>query len=287
MLGHAACLVLRTEHSVFGTCRGSFGDHPRLAAFLPLEYCIEGFEVGTPGSLERAFDLARPDLVLNCIGVVKQKHEGKQAVPSIRINALFPHELAAFCDSADAKMIQVSTDCVFSGRKGGRDETALPDPVDLYGRSKLLGEVTHPPHLTIRTSIIGRELATATGLLEWFLANRGGRVKGYTNAIFSGLTTRALVRVLAQALAASPGLTGLYHVASEPVNKYDLLVQVNEAFGLGVDVERDGGFRCDRSLNGQRFVAETGIRIPGWSEMIDDLKGERREYELDQQSSTR
>ena len=177
MLGHAACLVLRAEHSVFGTCRGSFEDHPRLAAFLPPQYCIEGLEVGMPGSLERAFDLARPDLVLNCIGIVKQKHEGKQAIPSIRINALFPHELAAFCDSAGAKLIQVSTDCVFSGHKGGRDETALPDPVDLYGRSKLLGEVTHPPHLTIRTSMIGRELGTATGLLEWFLANRGGRVR--------------------------------------------------------------------------------------------------------------
>ena len=205
MLGHAACHVLRAEHEVYGTCRGAFADHPRLAAFLPADRCVEGFEAGRAGSLERAFTRARPDIVLNCIGVVKQKHEGKQALPAIRVNALFPHELAAFCDSAGAKMIQASTDCVFSGRSGGMDESVVPDPVDLYGRSKLLGEVTYAPHLTIRTSIIGRELRTATGLLEWFLTNRGRTVRGYTNAVFSGLTTRALVRVLSQALSAAPG----------------------------------------------------------------------------------
>lgn len=281
MLGHAACRVLRAEHRLFGTCRGSFRDHPRLAAFLPEESCIEGFEAGAPGSLERVFHLARPDVVLNCIGIVKQKDEAKRAEPSIRINALFPHQLADLCGRAGAKMIQISTDCVFSGHKGGMDESAVPDPVDLYGRSKLLGEVTHAPHLTIRTSIIGRELGTATGLLEWFLANRGGKVRGYANAIFSGLTTRALVRVLAQALAAKPGLTGLYHVASEPVSKYQLLVDINKAFSLGIEVERDEGFYCDRSLNGRLFETETAIRVPGWKEMIDNLKGERAEYELD------
>ena len=275
MLGHAACAGLRAEHDVVGTCRGAFADHPRLAAFLPAGACVEGFDAGAPDALERAFDVARPDVVLNCIGVVKQKREGKQAVPSIQVNSLFPHELAAFADTVGAKLIQVSTDCVFSGQRGGMDESAVPDPIDLYGRSKLLGEVTYSPHLTIRTSMIGRELGTASGLLEWFLTTRGRTARGYTNAFFSGLTTRALVRVLSQALSARPGLTGLYHVASERVSKYDLLVRVNEALGLGVLVEPDEHFRCDRSLNGTRFVAETGVRIPGWEEMIDDLKSEQ------------
>jgi dTDP-4-dehydrorhamnose reductase len=281
MLGHAACRVLRPEHRVFGTCRESYRDRPRLSAFLPAESCIERFVAGAPGSLERAFDVARPDVVLNCIGIVKQKHEASRALPALRINALFPHELAEFADRSGAKVIHVSTDCVFSGRTGGIDESGVPDPVDLYGRSKLLGEVTYPPHLTIRTSLIGRELATSTGLLEWLLTNRNGKVRGYTRAIFSGLTTRTLVRVLMQALTTKPGLTGLYHVASEPVSKYQLLMQVNEALGLGIEIERDERFQCDRSLDGRRFVTDTGVRIPGWPEMIDDLRSELSEYEFD------
>jgi dTDP-4-dehydrorhamnose reductase len=158
-------------------------------------------------------------------------------------------------------------------------ESDRPDPVDLYGHTKLLGEVTTDESLTLRTSIIGRELRSATGLVEWLLSNRGGRVDGYSRAIFSGLTTIALARLLADVVERHPHLTGLYHVAGNAISKDDLLRRLSAAFGAGITVESSDALHIDRSLNGSRFTDATHISAPGWDSMIAALASDPTPYE--------
>jgi dTDP-4-dehydrorhamnose reductase len=222
-------------------------------------------------TVQRAFDVAQPDVAVNCIGVVKQVLSSKDPITSITINALFPHRLASLCRERGVRLIHLSTDCVFSGQLANYEENDLPDPPDLYGRSKLLGEVSGENCLTIRTSMIGRELQGSHGLLEWFLAQNGGRVRGFKRAIFSGFTTAALAEVIMQVIVDHPGLTGIWHLASEPISKFDLLTLVKQTYGLAVEIEPDESFICDRSLNAKRFRDATGIRPPSWCEMIEQM----------------
>jgi dTDP-4-dehydrorhamnose reductase len=207
---------------------------------------------------------------------VKRHPEAPDPVACIGVNALFPHRLGAVCARHGVRLIQLSTDCVFSGRRGGYRECDPPDPEDLYGRSKLLGELDRPGCLTLRTSMIGRELGRQRGLLEWFLAQRGGAVRGFRRAIFTGLTTPALSRILVRVIGEHPGLAGIWHVGSEPISKHDLLVGVRDGAGLDIRIAPDDTYACDRSLDSTRFRRATGITPPSWVEMLDELCAELR-----------
>ena len=260
-------------HKLYQTC-----------AAAPLhELGVEGrvVESITAGNLP-AFDAlladVAPDAVINCIGVVKQDTAAKDPVASIAVNALFPHQLARSCAAAGARVIHLSTDCVFSGRKGHYSETDSPDGEDLYGRTKLLGEVAVEGCLTIRTSMIGRELAGQHGLLEWFLSNDGGHVRGFRRAVFSGFTTNVLSALICDVIAEHRSLSGMWHVAAEPINKFDLLHLIRDAYGLSVDIEPDDSMVCDRSLDGSRFRAATGFVAPSWDTMIDSMAADRTPY---------
>jgi dTDP-4-dehydrorhamnose reductase len=199
---------------------------------------------------------------------------------SIELNALFPHLVDELCRSAGSRLIHVSTDCVFSGREGNYTEADIPDAVDLYGLTKLLGEIVESSAaLTLRTSIIGRELRTRHGLVEWFLAQAGGRVQGYAAAIFSGLTTSALAELIAQVIALRPDMRGLWHISSEPVSKYQLLSWLDAAFGTGTTIDRDLSVRYDRSLDSKRFWEATGLNRPTWDAMIEELRADKTPYE--------
>lgn len=226
------------------------------------ERVIEGFDAADFDGVRRLVARVNPDVIVNCVGVVKQLAAAHDPVASITINALFPHVVARLAP----RVIQISTDCVFSGARGNYREDDTPDPVDLYGRSKLLGELA-APHLTLRTSIVGRELGTSHGLLEWLLRQRA--VRGYTRARFSGVSTNVLARIICD-LVERP-LEGLYHVAGEAISKYDLLVLLNEAFDAGVAIEPDDTLVLDRTLDGARFAAATSIVIPPWREMAREL----------------
>jgi dTDP-4-dehydrorhamnose reductase len=225
---------------------------------------IEGFDAADFDAVTRLIERVRPDAVINCVGVVKQLAAARDPIASITINSLFPHVVARVAP----RLIQIGTDCVFSGARGHYRESDNPDPIDLYGRSKLLGEVG-APHLTLRTSIVGRELGTAHGLLEWFLSQRV--VHGYTRALFSGVSTNVFARVLCDVVERHPTLQGLYHVAGEAISKYDLLVLLDEAFHAGVTIEPDDAVVLDRTLDGARFAAATSIAIPSWREMAEEL----------------
>jgi dTDP-4-dehydrorhamnose reductase len=278
MLGHKLRQKFSECFDAYVTFRGQATTYNRHELFdraqLISDVAADNFE-----SVARAVEQAQPNVVINCIGIVKQDVAAKDPVTSITVNSLFPHRLAQLCRSSEARLIHLSTDCVFSGRRGNYSEQDIPDPIDLYGRSKLLGEVTGEGCLTIRTSMIGRELKGTHGLIEWFLSQRGGRVRGFKNAIFSGFTTQALADVITKIILAHSGLSGLWHVAADPISKFDLLTLVKQTYGLNIEIEPDEDFLCNRSLDGSRFREETGIRAPSWPEMIEQLHSDPTPYE--------
>jgi len=274
MLGHKVWEVFRDRFD----CRAAMRTRLPLALFDD-ERVIDGFDATNFDAVARLIASVEPDVVVNCIGVVKQLAAAHDPIASITLNSLFPHILARACAARGARVIHVSTDCVFAGTRGHYSEDDIPDAADLYGRSKLLGEVTDDDALTIRTSIIGRELRTSNGLVEWFLSDRGGAVRGFTNAIFSGVTTSTLAHILAAVIEQHPGMHGLYHVAGAAISKYDLLMMLNAATGAGVMIAADDTFVIDRSLDATRFQTATGLQPPEWPEMIAALAAESPRYE--------
>lgn len=278
MLGHKLWQVFGPLLDTHVTVRASADAVRRMELFDPAR-TVGGVSAERFDTVERAVAGVRPDVVVNCIGIVKQAAAARDPITSISINSLFPHRLAALCRTEGLRLIQISTDCVFSGRVGRYTEDDLPDPVDLYGRSKLLGEVADGDCLTVRTSIIGRELAGANGLLEWFLAQEGS-VRGFRRAIFSGLTTQALARLLASVVCDHGGLTGIRHVASEPISKFDLLCMLKDAYRSRLEIVPDDEFVCDRSLDARKFEHDTQLHAPPWDEMVAELASDETPYEL-------
>lgn len=223
----------------------------------------------------RVIAAAAPDFVLNCVGVIKQDPRVNDRVSTVWINSLLPHLLANDCDEVGARLIQVSTDCVFSGRTGRYTEVDVPDPVDFYGRTKLVGEL-NGRHLTLRTSIIGPEVQRRASLVEWFLAQEGMVVKGFRQAIYSGVTTVEFTRFLRGVVLPNPDLSGLYQLASEPISKYDLLKMVADEYGWEGRLAPDDEFACDRSLSGELLRKATGYQPPPWREMIRSMAADQR-----------
>jgi dTDP-4-dehydrorhamnose reductase len=275
MLGHELWRTCAERFDACATVRSDELGAP-AAEVLDPDRVVAGVRAEEPRTIARALDETGAGVVVNCIGIVKQAVDDPE--PAIRVNALFPHRLAAACRERGARLIHVSTDCVFSGEQGGYTESDLPDPVDTYGRSKLLGEPATPGSLTIRTSMIGRELATSHGLLEWFLGQSGGSVRGFQRAVFSGPTTPVLSRAIADVIEHHDGLDGLWHLSAEPISKYDLLLRLRDAFEVEVEVEPDESVVIDRSLDSGRFRAATGFEPPTWEEMVTELAASADQY---------
>jgi len=278
MLGHTlfARLSERKNFSVYGTARNGEKRAGPTAFRLP-QKIYENVDVYNFDSVLRVMRDIKPNVVVNCVGIVKQLPESKDPLISIMINSLFPHQLARACKSEKARMIHVSTDCVFSGKKGAYAEQDFPDADDLYGRTKLLGEVDYPHCVTLRTSIIGHEVKGKHGLIEWFLAQEG-RVRGFTRALYSGFPTVEMGTIIADYVIPNKDLSGLYHVSSEPISKYDLLRLVAERYGKKVEIEPFADFVIDRSLDSNRFREATGYNPPPWPELVNamyiDFKGQ-------------
>jgi len=286
MLGHKLCQELSPRLDVFGSIHGSSRHTPWLRNLLPDGRLYENIDAFDLGRIEEILDDCSPHAVINAIGIVKQRDEAKEAVPAIRVNALFPHLLADICSSLQIRLIHISTDCVFSGAKGSYTESDLPDPVDLYGRTKLLGELTYPGCLTLRTSIIGWELSGRSSLLEWFASQRGRHIKGYQQAIYSGFSSTVVAGLIGDIVETRPDLSGLYQVASKPISKYDLLVKLRAALAWDdVQISPDSQFFCDRSLIGLRFEKMTGWTPPVWEEMIAGLAEEWPQYAARRETS--
>lgn len=270
MLGHQLLNQFRARHEVRVTLRLSREAYEALRLFEP-DVAYYGVDARQTDSLVQVMAEFRPEAVVNAVGIVKHRPEAKAVIPSLEINSLLPHRLSLLCRTVGARLIHLSTDCVFSGRKGNYRETDQPDAEDLYGRSKLLGEVAESHCVTLRTSMIGPELSRKRGLLEWFLAQQGQAVKGFTKAIFSGFPTVELARIVELLLVNGPMIHGVYHVAAHPISKYDLLSLVRDRLSLPITIERDETFECDRSLDASRFHQDTGYSPPAWESLIDDM----------------
>jgi len=282
MLGHKLLQTLHPRFEVFATVRSDASMRTCMNALpdFPCGHFRSGVDALDFAAVRRTIAELQPQVIVNCIGVVKQSDVIHHAVPSIQLNALFPHQLAQLCGEQRIRLILFSTDCVFSGRRGNYSEQDVADPIDLYGRSKLLGEVDQAGCLTLRTSIVGWELEHQRSLLGWFALQRGKRIAGYQRAIFSGLSTLEIAHLTGDLIEQWPQLSGLFHIASAPISKFDLLCGLKAALGWNdIDIEPDGEVRCDRSLCSARFQQATGWTAPSWSVMIAELAQERAAYE--------
>ena len=270
MLGNAMFRVFAQskDHHVIGTAR----NHRAGKYFAASEQSqlLLGVQVDNHDSLVDAFEQSRPDVVINCIGLVKQHADVNNPLLSVPINTLLPHRLARLCQVQGARLVQISTDCVFSGNKGNYAETDFPDADDLYGRSKLLGEVDYPNAITLRTSIIGHELSDNRSLINWFLSQEGV-VNGFTRAVFSGLPTVALARIIRDHILPQSAYHGLYHVAASPINKYDLLRLVAKVYGKSIVIQANDSLVIDRSLNAEKFNTTFNYVPQTWLELIQEM----------------
>lgn len=271
MLGNAVLRLFAQSagYEVVGSARSTSAI--RLLPEDLSDRVVCGVDVENMDSLISLFTKVRPGVVINCIGLVKQLAEADDPLAAIPINALLPHRLARLCGMASARLVHMSTDCVFSGAKGMYSEADLSDAKDLYGRSKYLGEVDYPHAITLRTSIIGHELSGAHSLVGWFLAQQG-TVKGFTHAIFSGLPTSELARVIRDHVVPHPELHGVYHVSAEPINKFDLLTLVAKAYGKTINITSDDTLAIDRSLDSSRFRQATGYQPQPWPELVSRMR---------------
>lgn len=271
MLGSSVVRVLSMKSSfqVYGTVRSDCSKKffsSEIASRL-----LSGLDVYQNDSLEQTFIRIQPDVVINCVGLIKQSADADDPLLAIPINSLLPHRLSRLCEPINARLVHMSTDCVFSGDKGGYSESDPADAQDLYGRSKFLGEVVCPNAVTLRTSIIGHELNSARGLLEWFLLQQG-QCKGFTRTIFSGLPTVILAKIIRDVLIPRTDLHGVYHVAADPISKFDLLNLIANVYGKQIKIVPDNNHVNDRSLNADRFRDATGYLAPGWPELVSSMK---------------
>jgi len=272
MLGNAMLRLFANSpgHVAFGSARSRGAAFQRLPEQLRAKV-ISGVDVEDQDALAKLVDDVRPDAVINCVGLVKQLSDADDPLVSIPINALLPHRLARLCKFAGARLVHISTDCVFAGTRGMYVESDVPDATDLYGRSKCLGEVSAPHAVTLRTSIIGHELASEHGLIGWFLSTHG-EVRGFTKAVFSGLPTVELARVVRDHVLPAADLQGMYHVSADPISKYELLRLAAAAYGHAVDIVPDDQFVIDRSLDSSRFRELTGYVPPSWPELVRRMR---------------
>lgn len=270
MLGHRLWLNLSQAHETWVTVRGDPSQFPDIPEF-PRKYIRPGIDALIVDQVRDAIASVQPDLVINCIGLIKQMPLVNDPFYSISLNALFPHQVALICRTGGIRMIHISTDCVFSGKKGYYVESDPSDAEDFYGRTKFLGEVVYPHTITLRTSIIGRELKTRFGLIEWFLAQKN-TIRGYKKAVYTGFTTDELSHIILSHVIPRTDLSGVYHVSSDPISKYDLLTLVKDSFGRNLTILPDEDFVSDRSLDSLRFRQLTGYKPPAWPVMVDELK---------------
>ena len=270
MLGHQLLASLRPRHEVKVTLRQDVVAYSQYGLFSS-ENTYDGIDVRSLARLTEVMADFRPDALINAVGIVKQRPTAKESIPSLEINSLLPHRLSVLCKAVGARLIHLSTDCIFSGKKGNYQESDPSDAEDIYGKTKFLGETQDNHCLTLRTSIIGRELSRNKSLLEWFLA-QSGTIKGFTKAIYTGFTTQEMSRIIENMLVNHPEASGVYQVSSDPINKYELLLLFREKLGHKIEIVPDDSFCCDRSLDSTRFRKEFAYSPPAWEAMIEELR---------------
>lgn len=280
MLGHKIVQTLHAQgRPVECTIRGVRSESPigKIDFFRDVEVHERINATDLPTLRSRLSEI-RPEVLINCIGVIKQRDQASAAIPSITVNSLLPHLLSEWAESWGGRVLHFSTDCVFSGRQGDYTIDDPSDAEDLYGKSKFLGEVQRPNALTLRTSIIGRELSHFASLVEWFLAQQGQTIGGYTRAVYSGMTTQTMADLVVAVVDAGAGLHGLHQVVSAKITKYELLIALRTAYELDVEIKPDDHLFCDRSMMSSGLAEQVGFVVPSWSEQVTRLASDPTPY---------
>ena len=277
MLGHKLVQILSGKFDLWTTLRFDFSRYKSFGIFDERK-TVCGVDIENFTMVEKVVADLKPAVIINAVGIIKQLPSAKNVIKTLNVNSIFPHQLGEISNQIKARLITISTDCVFNGKKGNYAETDVSDAEDLYGKSKYLGEVTSENCLTLRTSIIGRELNTEHSLVEWFLRNNGKSVKGYTKAIYTGFPTLTIAGIIGDLIENQPQLQGLYHVSSEPISKYELLKLVKDAYRVNIEIEPFNEFEIDRSLDSSRFRAATGFQPVSWGEMIKRMAADHKIY---------
>jgi dTDP-4-dehydrorhamnose reductase len=278
MLGHMLVRVLSPHHRVVGTTSSQYNAGSPLAKLLDRKSWIGGIDVRIFNRIDELVREIQPDVVINCVGVIKQKMEFSNIIDAITINSLFPHHLANLCQSHNCRLIHFSTDCVFEGTPGIKRASDIPNATDLYGTTKRLGEVDYGDSITIRSSIVGAQIAGNESLFQWAISQKGKNIKGFTGALYSGLTTMTMAKVILEIVDNFPQLSGVQQIASEAITKHDLLCKLNIALDLSLKISADNTLDCDRALDGSEFAHQTGIEIPTWDEMIEEFASDQAFY---------
>ena len=278
MLGHMLVRVLSPNHRVVGTTSSKYDQQSPLARILSQDNWIDQVDVRNLSTVEKAIRGAKPEVVINCVGVIKQKMESSNIMDAIHINSLVPHQLSKICTETNSKLIHFSTDCVFEGTPGIKKVNDVPNATDLYGSTKRLGEIEYPPALTLRTGFVGRQLSGAEGLFEWVRSQRGKTIDGFQNAIYSGFTAMALSRIIQQIIEEHDYLSGLHQVAGNHINKFDLITKLNHYLNLDLTIMKNTEFMCDRSMDGTEFTKLTNIPIPSWDDMLAEFAEDQDFY---------
>lgn len=272
MIGRAMhnAMFAAPQYEVYSTGRRNLGA-AELSQRRP--FIITG-DLTKEETLEGLLQKTCPDVVINCAGLTKHVPEVENQLKAIETNAVLPHRLAQIGSKMGFRLIHISTDCVFDGSGGNYEEGHPTDAIDVYGKSKALGEVFSSEHVTLRTSTIGHELETEYGLLEWFL--RQTSCEGYCNAIFSGLTTNELARIVRDCVIPRADLVGLYNVGGERIDKFSLLTSINKIYSVNAEIVANSDVKVDRSLNSLRFYNAVGRKIKSWDEMITDMYNQHK-----------
>jgi dTDP-4-dehydrorhamnose reductase len=277
MLGHKLVQVFKEKFDVWTTIRSNFDKYKKFG-ILDKKKTIENLSVEDLKTVEKIISRIHPDVIINAVGIIKQVQTSRDVVKTLTINSIFPHHLAVIAEKNEARLINISTDCVFNGKKGNYKEIDLPDALDLYGRSKNLGEVGKRNCLTLRTSVIGRELETSHSLLEWFLSNQGKKVKGFINAVYSGFPTIVFADILADLLVNHKNLEGIYHLSSEPINKFELLKLIKSAYKADIEIEPFEEYKINRSLDSTKLRREIGFEPMSWEKMVKVMADDPTPY---------
>ena len=285
MLGHKLVQRLSSGSEVWCTLRSGFDRVERYGIF-DRERTIENVDVTYISQVRSAIEQALPDVVINAVGLIKQVPAASDVIRVLAVNSVFPRLLGSLSAQYGFRLITFGTDCVFSGEKGSYVESDPSDARDLYGISKFLGEVSEGNCLTLRTSIIGRELETGHSIVEWFLANRGGSVKGYVNAIYTCFPTVVMAEIVADIVSKHPDLSGVFHVSSEPISKFDLLNLLNKHFATVTEITAFEEYVIDRSLDSTRFREVTGFVPQTWDQMLGQMAADPTPYENWNQSAS-
>lgn len=279
MLGSTAFNTLRENgYEVYGTVRSRAASE-RLRAKRSL--IIEGITAENIESISEVLANIKPDFVINCIGIVKQDSNAQSIEKILPVNSIFPHRLAALCKIGEIKMIHISTDCVFSGKKGNYREEEEKDATDLYGISKGLGEVNEMEGtaLTLRTSVVGHELNSNRSLIDWFLSNKpGSNIEGYEKVFYNGLSTVEVCKVLKIVMESEKWKSGLINLSGEKINKANLLRMVNKVYSAGVNICSVNKPTLDRTLNSDRFREMYNYKPPSWEMQLNDLKSYKEHF---------